>query len=433
MVILENNEDYPVRREELTLPWITSPLIYSKSLSAAAGCQVYMKLDNFQPSGSFKSRGVGNLCLKAIQSRRPISTASALSPYSSTSSTRPSTPRLIRFYSSSGGNAGLAAVTAARSLGYDCTVVVPETTTQLMMNKIRKAGGRVLQVGESWAEADEYLKGLMEREMAQEGIEGVYCPPFDHPDIWEGNSTVIEEVLTQLPPGPAPAAIIASVGGGGLLAGLLLGLLHHRLPSIPILAVEPVGAASLYHALHSPPLSTTTTCSNTTTATATPSPTPAPFPHPIRTIATSLGASRIAKECYNLCKHPQTDIRCVVLDDADAARGCVKLAEEEGLMVEAACGISTAVCYAGLVKRFIPNLKKQDRVVVVICGGSNVDISMLYEYKKKYGTEFGQPVDMSKVTCTNGSAYKSPKSASSATSGIERVTNGSAPSCPVSV
>ena len=129
-----------------------------------------MKLDNHQPSGSFKSRGVGNLCLKAFQSRL--------------SSPRSSSSKPLKFYSSSGGNAGLAAVTAARSLGCTCTVVVPETTTQLMMDKIRAAGGEVLQYGESWSEADEYLRALMKMEADTE--EGVYCPPFDHEDIWEG-------------------------------------------------------------------------------------------------------------------------------------------------------------------------------------------------------------------------------------------------------
>lgn len=140
-----------------------------------------MKLDNHQPSGSFKSRGVGNLCLKAIRSRPPSSS-----------------PKPIRFYSSSGGNAGLAAVTAARSLGCECTVVVPETTTQLMINKIRAAGGEVLQHGESWGEADEYLRALMDMEGDVE--EGVYCPPFDHEDIWEGSPFSTQHTPLPTPP-----------------------------------------------------------------------------------------------------------------------------------------------------------------------------------------------------------------------------------------
>ena len=126
-----------------------------------------MKLDLFQPGGSFKSRGIGNLCLKAVLDRLP------------------SAPP-VHFYSSSGGNAGLAAVTAARMLGSECTVVVPDSTTQWMIGKIRAAGGEVIQYGESWYEADQYLKNLIAAE-AEAGRDGVYCPPFDHPDIWEGN------------------------------------------------------------------------------------------------------------------------------------------------------------------------------------------------------------------------------------------------------
>ncbi|KAF3348092.1 hypothetical protein VdG2_03818 [Verticillium dahliae VDG2] len=72
---------------EAKLPWIETPLISSPELSRAAGCNILLKLENLQPSGSFKSRGVGNLVLRAVA-------ASASAD--------------VHFYCSSGGNAGLA-------------------------------------------------------------------------------------------------------------------------------------------------------------------------------------------------------------------------------------------------------------------------------------------------------------------------------------
>ncbi|KAF8443609.1 tryptophan synthase beta subunit-like PLP-dependent enzyme [Terfezia claveryi] len=343
MVYPENESEFArlLEKSSQQPPWITTPLLYSKGLSDAAGCQVYMKLDNHQPSGSFKSRGVGNLCLKAFQSRSP-----APSPCSPSS-------KPLKFYSSSGGNAGLAAVTAAHSLGCTCTVVVPETTTQLMMDKIRAAGGEVLQHGESWGEADEYLRALMKMEADTE--EGIYCPPFDHEDIWEGNSTLINEVLTQLPPGPPPAALIASIGGGGLYLGLQLGLDAHSLSSTPILAVEPAGAASLAYSLSH---------GNNT-----------PFPK-ITSIATSLGARRVADRAYELASQ-RGNVRSLVLTEAQAAMGCVRFADEERMLVEAACGVSLAAVYGGYVRKLLPGVREKDRVVVVVCGGSNVSLEML--------------------------------------------------------
>src|SRR5271168_830552 len=79
-------------------PWIKTPCIASESLSAAAGCQVFAKLDLLQPSGSFKIRGVGNMIWQTVQRFAD-----------------PSRP--LHFYSSSRGNAGLAAATAAKRLG----------------------------------------------------------------------------------------------------------------------------------------------------------------------------------------------------------------------------------------------------------------------------------------------------------------------------
>ncbi|KAA6409206.1 MAG: L-serine ammonia-lyase [Lasallia pustulata] len=80
----------------LKRPWISTPLIESAALSKAAGYRIFLKLENLQPAGSFKSRGIGNLVLQAAHR----------SPHRSH----------LHFYSSSGRNAGLACTTAARSL-----------------------------------------------------------------------------------------------------------------------------------------------------------------------------------------------------------------------------------------------------------------------------------------------------------------------------
>jgi threonine dehydratase len=77
-----------------------------------------------------------------------------------------------------------------------------------------------------------------------------YVPPFDHPTIWEGHASMISEIAEhgQLP--QPPAAVVVSVGGGGLLCGVLEGLKKTKgWEAVPVIAVETVGADSLFQAM----------------------------------------------------------------------------------------------------------------------------------------------------------------------------------------
>ncbi|CUS13747.1 unnamed protein product [Tuber aestivum] len=358
MVTTEANPTPPFPSQKP--PWICTPLIESNSLSKAAGCRVHMKMDMFQPAGSFKSRGIGNYCLKAVNSR-------------------PNRP--IRFYSSSGGNAGmpfllpiptpfispvkqtnalqkgLAAVTASRSLSQSATVIVPTTTTPLMKSKIQQAGGTVVTHGASWSEADEHTRALVATDPT-----GVYCPPFDAEDIWEGNKTLVDELLDQLAEeGQSLDAVVLSVGGGGLLCGVQMGLLERGLGHIPLIAVEPEGAAGLAACLKADRLVELDA---------------------VTSIATSLGTRRVARRAFELACHG--NVRSVVLSDAQATMGAVRLMDDERVAVEPACGISAAVVYDNVLKKVCPELGPDSNVVLVVCGGNSISAEMLAEYRKTY-------------------------------------------------
>lgn len=145
---------------------------------------IYTKLEHLQPSGSFKSRyaaipyvsfykqpltrstirGIGNLIYQTVKANLVKGNE---------------TP--AHFYSCSAGNAGLAAATAARMMGQQACVVVPETTNILMQEMIEQAGAKVIVHGSCIAEADELVKTLVKRDAL-----GVYVSPFDHEDIWAG-------------------------------------------------------------------------------------------------------------------------------------------------------------------------------------------------------------------------------------------------------
>ncbi|KAI8938542.1 hypothetical protein NX059_004428 [Plenodomus lindquistii] len=228
-----------------------------------------------------------------------------------------------------------------------------------MIAKLRAAGAaQVIQYGNSWVEADTYLRSAILPGAREKGENAIYVPPFDDRLVWDGNATMVAEVIEQLG-GDAPDALICSVGGGGLFCGIMQGLEMAQRPSLPVLAVETQGADSLALSLREGALSTL----------------PA-----ITSIATSLGARTVATQAYAYAQ--RDSVRSVVLSDDVAKEGCVRFADDERMMVELACGVSLALCYGGRLKRYLPDLKEESRVVVTVCGGSNITADMLGEWAR---------------------------------------------------
>ncbi|KAK5173190.1 catabolic L-serine/threonine dehydratase [Saxophila tyrrhenica] len=360
------------------IPWIETPLIKSQRLSEIAewfipqpitptspsqvqahkvSSNIFLKLENLQPSGSFKSRGIGNFMLAALHRHQDP----------------------VHFYCSSGGNAGLACVHAAVTLKCPATIVVPLSTSAFMVEKLRAAGAEdVVQTGESWAEADRHLREVL---MAEAGEGAVYVPPFDAEEIWEGNATMVGEILEQLEgvgrhypltrdeagngvngaennPGSLPDAIICSVGGGGLMNGICQGIDSAGLSSrTKVIAMETFGADSLNQAIKKKELVT--------------------LPG-ITSIATSLGA-----RTYGL----RDMVVSSVASDTAAVEACRRIAEEQRLLVEVACGVCLTPIYDGSLATLLPNLQPAFNVVVVVCGGSNISLEILAEYVKKFPYE----------------------------------------------
>ncbi len=164
---------------------IRTPLILHPGLSTPTR-RIWLKLENLQPSGSFKLRGMGLLCSQAAeQGKRKV-----VCP--------------------SGGNAGLATAVAAANLGLKACIVVPNTTPETTRARIRKTGAEVIVHGKVWDEANQRAK-----ELAQ-GADTEYVPAFDHPVLWEGHSTMIDEILEDC---PQVDALVTSVGGGRIAGG----------------------------------------------------------------------------------------------------------------------------------------------------------------------------------------------------------------------
>ncbi|KAI9742344.1 MAG: hypothetical protein M1818_003877 [Claussenomyces sp. TS43310] len=331
-----NTEDKP------HLPWVKTPCIESRTLSNIAGCQIFLKLENIQPSGSFKSRGLGYLMMREIEKH---------------GSSKP-----IHFYCSSGGNAGLACAIAAISLKKNATIVVPLTTKAFVIQKLKRLGADVHQHGAAWVEADKYLR----EELLANDENGVYVPPFDHPDVWHGASKLVGELDEQI---GDYDGIVCSIGGGGLFNGIMEGLSKREVFSekpVRVLAMETYGADSLNSSLRQRRHVTLPS---------------------ITSIATSLGCSRVSNRTWELAHREQ--VSSLAVADAEAAIACVRLADDERILVEAACGVNVAPVYNGMLrsqlgKGMLDDEWAKQKIIIIICGGSNVTLKMLEGYREKY-------------------------------------------------
>ncbi|XP_051888399.1 serine dehydratase-like isoform X2 [Pristis pectinata] len=308
---------------------ICTPLHKSLALSKVAGTTVYIKLDNVQPTGSFKIRGVGYLCQKAAEEN------------------------CKHFVCSSGGNAGLAAAFAAQKLQIPATILVPSSTPEFTIQKLKEYGALVEVVGKVWDDANKQALKL------SENAGWVYVPPFDHPLIWEGHASIVMELRDALP--CKPGAIILSVGGGGLFCGVVEGLKKVGWCDVPIIAMETKGANSLNEAVKAGKLVT--------------------LPD-ITSVAKSLGAKTV---CEKALQNTQEHIvLSEVISDHEAVQATERFLDDERILVEPACGASLAAIYSGVIQRLQKEgqlVKDLQSIVVIVCGGSSITMAQLKEYK----------------------------------------------------
>ncbi|EHK97028.1 putative L-serine dehydratase [Glarea lozoyensis 74030] len=205
-----------------------------------------------------------------------------------------------------------------------------------MIEKLKSLGAEVVQVGEHWAAADQHLR----EQLLGKDKTGVYVPPFDHPDLWEGHASIVDEMERQMGKRGGYDAVVCSVGGGGLFAGIMEGLERYgRLEGerkMSVLAVETEGARSLALSVEKGVLSRLGA---------------------ITTIANSLGATQVAPRAFEYTKRYPENVASVVLSDAEAAIGSVCFADDERVIVEAACGHSVRTLI-GMMTRVSANFEQ---------------------------------------------------------------------------
>ncbi|MFQ5790259.1 MAG: threonine/serine dehydratase [Acidobacteriota bacterium] len=196
-------------REVIARDALRTPLVKLNAPEAPA--EIYLKLENLQPIGSFKIRGATNSLRRASPEEvaRGVLTASA-------------------------GNMAQGVAWAARSLGVPATIIVPETAPETKLAATERLGGKLIKVPfERWWKTIE--------ESSFPGMEGLFIHPVEDDRVMAGNGTIGLEILEDL---PEPDVVLIPWGGGGLSSGIASALRASK-SKAKVYAVEVETAAPL--------------------------------------------------------------------------------------------------------------------------------------------------------------------------------------------
>ncbi|MEO9136763.1 MAG: threonine ammonia-lyase [Casimicrobiaceae bacterium] len=307
--------DIEAARERIRGGIYESPCVESIPLSQLTGAHIHCKLDYLQRTGSFKERGARNalLQLSAEQCERGVIAASA-------------------------GNHALGVAYHGALLGIPVTVVMPKFAPLIKVTNCRQLGATVVLHGADLSEARVEAEAIA----ARQGL--TFIHPFDNLHVMAGQGTIALEILEQT---PGVQAIVAPVGGGGLLAGIGT-VIEARKPDVRVVGVEPTHAACLTAALAAGHPVTVTLSS---------------------TLADGLAVSRAGALPFEVLRRIVDQV--VTVDEAAIALAVLRLIELEKSVVEGAGAAPLAAFLAGKLDA----LKGKD-VVLVLCGG-NIDLTIL--------------------------------------------------------
>jgi threonine dehydratase len=307
--------DIEAARERIRGGIYESPCVESIPLSQLTGAHVFCKLDYLQRTGRFKERGARNALLQLTGDERKRGVIAA-----------------------SAGNHALGVAYHASLLGIPVTVVMPKFAPLIKVANCRALGAHVVLHGVDLSEARIEAEAIAARENS------TFIHPFDNRNVIAGQGTLGLEILEQT---PSVQAIVAPVGGGGLLAGI--GTVCEALKSdVRVVGVEPVNAACLTAALA------------------------AGHPVPVTlssTLADGLAVMQAGAIAFDVLRRVVDQV--VTVDEATIALAVLRLIELEKSVVEGAGAAPLAAFLAGK----LDTLKGKD-VVLVLCGG-NIDLTML--------------------------------------------------------
>jgi threonine dehydratase len=270
---------------------------------------VLFKLEQLQHAGSFKARGMLNR-VRAAAERGELGRPGVVT--------------------ASGGNAGLAMSYAAARESVPAMVFVPETSPQVKVDRLRKLGATVRQVGDRYSVA--YEAAIAE---AQDSG-AVFCHAYDQPEMCAGNGTLGLELLEQT--SGAVDTVLVAVGGGGLMAGIATAVDGHA----KVVAVEPSMCPTLANALVAGE----------------------PVDAPVSGVAAdALGATRVGEIAWAVAT--RCGVSSVLVDDDAIIRARQLLWDEWRIVVEHGAAVGVAALLSGAYRP-----ASGERIAVILCGGN---------------------------------------------------------------
>lgn len=225
--------------------------------------------------------------------------------------------------------------------------------------------------------------------------------PYDNPLLWTGHSTVVDEIITQLLESPSSAhlkigAVLASVGGGGLLCGIFEGIERNYygedeartnvVRGIKVVACETEGAASFAASFDA---------STSSIALGGKKELSMVRLSGITSVATSLGALEVTPAVIQRAHRHQDrgqggsgeDVLSNVCTDSEAVDACIKFAADHRMLVEPACGAALAPLFSERLRSELLGELGRDAnsaIVVEVCGGSGVNLDLLEGWKAQF-------------------------------------------------
>lgn len=290
-----------------------TPLLPSDHLSERLGCEVLLKCENLQVTGAFKIRGASNaiMQLSDAQKAHGVITASA-------------------------GNHAQGVAAAARVVGTTATIVMPEPTPVMKVERTTDLGAHVILHGESFDDAEAEAYRLADETGAY------FVHPFDDDHVIAGQGTIGLEILDQC----EPDCVIVPVGGGGLISGIATAIKSLR-PDTGIIGVQAENAPALYRSCELRELTTV----------------------PVRgTIAEGIAVGEPCARTLEIILGRVDDMLTVA--ERDIARAILELLEHHKLVAEGAGATPVAAleaCCSELA----------GKTVVLVISGGNVDVTTL--------------------------------------------------------
>ena len=293
-----------------------TPLIDSAPVkeNPATGARLLLKLDNLQPTGSFKVRGASNTLMTLNDAQKAAGLITA-----------------------SGGNHGLGVAYAAAKAGCPAVIYLPTSTPAAKAEKLKSWGAEVISIGDVWDEAN---VAALER---AEATGMTYIHPFADPRVIHGQGTAALEILDDA---PETDILLVAIGGGGLIAGAAAAAKAMK-PGITVIGIEPTGAPTHFKSREAGEVITL---------------------EKIETRAGTLAPRRSDPLNFDLIQSHVDDI--VLVSDADMERAAKWLWYELGIAAE----LSGAAAIAALMTSAI-EAPEGSTVAAIVCGAGTDGLS----------------------------------------------------------